>query len=482
MERQEANVKKALLSSLMKCPHKKLDETIPVFAEAMHDDPLFTGKACYALTLNEFNQIRDLEEAGISFLLTSKYPDHREAGRILFQKLEPFRAFRVSAFIRKSLKSNRQVQGSITDYLRGIESNDKRFKGAIKVAGSKLHKMYEFYHIKPCDAAQKILFDNVTPEGDVDILEVLKNTTDPNEQAEIIITNKIPYRQATSVIKEITPTIWIALIDVMTIPEIVNSRAIIEKSGILEDSRIRELYESKLSMAGTSKKVSASTLGERKSTKGSDDRLTQIIKNAEQKKIDSGRRITCDTDIFIDVSGSMAPAIELAKRVCPYVASLCDANLRVFAFNEIAFEIKTSKERSIEDFRAAFSLLRANGDTSLGSALRKSVSVGNRPEQVIYITDQHENRAPMTVDVFTREADDMRFIFLNIAGNFGVSHKVAQSLNAYGADVSEFEFKSRLDTPGFYADMDNFSTLLTKGGYISLVEKIMSLELPKRSK
>jgi len=49
-----------------------------------------------------------------------------------------------------------------------------------------------------------------------------------------------------------------------------------------------------------------------------------------------------------------------------------------------------------------------------------------------------------------------------------------------GADVSEFEFTARLDTPGWFSSMDNFVTLLTKGGYIELVSRIMELELPTR--
>jgi len=478
MENTELSIKKDILRTLMKCPHGNLDETIPTFNKSMLQDPLFTGKVCYALTLDEFNNIRDLSEAGIAFLLTSKYPQHREAGRVMFQTLEPYRAYRVSTFVHKSLKSNRQVQGSVTDYLKILESNKNRFNGAVKVAASKLHKMYEFYHVKPGSLAQEVLFDHKTPEGEEDIIEILKKTEDPNDQAAIIVTNRIPYKQATSVIKKITPAVLVAFIEVMTIPEIVNSRAMIESSGVLNDSRIREIYEKKLALAGTNKRVVTSTLGERKSTKGSDERLNKIIKEAEQKKIDNSIKITADTDIYVDCSGSMQPAIELAKIICPQVAALCSGNLRVFGFNEVAWDIYKGKG-TIEQFRTAFMLVRASSNTSLGSALLKSYDK-TPPEQVIYITDQGENRSPYVVDVYKNYKHNTKFIFLNVSGNQGIRHHLAEQLDTLGADVLEFEFKTTINTPGFYSDLDNFTTLLTKGGYTELVTKIMNLELPTR--
>ena len=477
MDKVELSAKKELVKSLMRCPHRKLDETISTFQSVLDKDPLFAGKCFYALTFDEFNKIRDLEDSAIAFLLTSPHSEHRDAGRILFQRLEPFRAYRVSKFMKESLKRNRQSNGAVKDYLKTIESNTKRLDGAVKVAASKLHYMYEMYHYPASDRAKNLIFDRKAPEGEVDILEVLRNTNSPEEQAEIIVANKIPYKQATSVIKSLTPAVWVALIEVMSVPEAVNMRAAVEKSGILTDSSIRKLYETKIASAATSKKVASTTLGERKSTKGKDESINKIMKEAEQKKIDTGLKITADTAIFIDCSGSMGIAIEMAKAVCPHIASLCDARLAVYCFNDSAWNVKYTTG-TIEDFRKAFNLIRANGGTSLGAPLKKCLVDGFTPEQLIFITDQGENQHPMLADVIkeTKLQNDLRAVFINTADN----HMVAEQLERLGVDVTEFEFRSNLQTPGWYADMDNFSTLLTKGGYTDIVEKILTLELPTR--
>jgi len=476
MEKQELSAKKELLKSLMKCPHRKLEETVPVFRTALDKDPLFSGKCFYALTLEEFNTIRDLEESGISFLLTSPYPEHREAGRVLFQGLEPYRAYRVSTFIRSHLHPNRQVKGAIVDYLRTIEKNQKRFDGASKVAGNKLHKMYEFYHVKPGTRAQEVLFDRQTPENEVDILEVLRSTEDPAEQAELIVINKIPYRQATSVVKNITPAVWVALIEVMSVSEAVNARASVEASGILNDPAVRNIYENKLALAASDKNVAVSTLGERKSVKGKDERLNKIIKDAEQTKIDTTIGITDSVLLAVDVSGSMHNAIELAKRIGPYLASVCKGDLELVCFNDSAVMVDFGKG-TLEDFRRGFALIKADGSTSLGVALKHSVRNNFIPDVMIFITDQGENRAPLLVDEYKKTGSGIRFIFINIGNN----NQVAAQLENIGADVSEFSFTADIDSRGWYVDMNNFASLLSKGGYADTVQRIMDLKLPKRN-
>ena len=478
MEKKELSAKKELLKGLMKCPHRKLEETIPVFQEALGKDPMFAGKCFYAMTLDEFNKIRDIEESSIAFLLTSPHAEHREAGRVVFQTLEPFRAFRVSSFIRKSLQPNRQVKGAIVDYLKAIETNTRRFDGASKVAGTKLHKMYEFYHVKPGKRAQEVLFDRKTPEGEVDILEVLKNTEDSNVQAQIIIDNKIPYRQATSVIKDLTLAVWVALIEVMTVSEAVNSRAAVENSGILNDPAIRSLYEAKLKKAVADKKVSAATLGERKSVKGKDESLNEIIKSVEQAKADTEVGITDNVLLAVDTSGSMQSAIELAKKVGPYLARICKGQLEIICFNDSAFMVEYGKG-TISDFQKGFSLIRASGQTSLGSALKKSIANKFIPDIMILITDQGENYNPLLSEVYKdiKNKGDVRFIFINVGG---MTHSVAESLEKLGADVSEFDFDATLEQKGWQYAMDNFVPLLTKGSYSDFVQKIMDLKLPKR--
>jgi hypothetical protein len=474
MATTELSAKKELLRALLRCPHRKLEDTVPVFRTALEQDPLFAGKCYYALTLGEFNQIRDLAESGIAFLLTSPHSIHRDAGRTCLQGLEPYRAYRVAKFIRNHLKTNRQVKGAVEDYLYTREIDRPRFDGAVRVARKALHYMYDTYHIKPGQRAQTIIFDKETPEGEADAIEMLLSASTPEEQAQLIVEYNIPYRQATSAIKSMTPAIIVALIEVMTPAEALNSRASIEASGILGDAKIRKLYEDKLKQTATDKRVATSTITERKSAKGKDEKLDKILSTARQTKIDKGARITDNTVIAVDCSGSMDVAIEIARRTCPFIASLCDAELKVICFNDTAWPLDYAGT-TFEDFRKAFTLIRANGSTSLGSALKLALRQGFRPELAVYITDQEENRQPTLADVF-RENNDVRFVFINV----GDVHNVAKQLENAGAEVLEYDLDVDTKKSGWYSALDNLTPLLTKGGYTQLVERIMALELPIR--
>lgn len=471
----ELSAKKELLRSLMKCPHRKLEDTIPLFSNALNRDPFFAGKCFYGLTLEELNRIRDLAESAIAFLLTSPHSIHREAGRVCFQGLEPYRAFRVAEFIRLQLKPNRQVRGAVGGYLRTLEMDRKRFDGAVKVARHSLHKMYEHYHVHPSARAQAIIFERCVPEGEIDPVKLLREAETAEDQAKVIIDHRIPYRQATSVLKGITPAVWVALIEVMSPAEAMNTRAAIERSGILHDPDIRRLYEAKLRKVTGDKRAATSTITERKSVKGRDERLDRILSQARQEKIDRGARITVDTMIAVDCSGSMEMAIEAAKKICPHIASLCDATLKIYCFNEAAWPLEYGKG-SFEDFQQAFSLIRADGMTSLGSALKQAIDGGFTPEQAIYITDQEENRRPQLVDVFRSSGQEIRFVFVNVG-----QHGVAGDLEGAGAEVTEYDVDVSVSDVGWYAALDNITPLLTKGGYSQLVEQIMALELPRRT-
>ncbi len=477
---QELNTKKAILRSLLTCPHGKLAETVPVFGEAMQRDPLFTGKALYALTLEEFNRIRDLEEAGIAFLLTSPHDVHREAGRVTFQTLEPYRAGRVALFVHRHLKANRQVRGAVDDYLKTLSWNRKRFDGAARLARRELHQMYELYHLKPSERAQRVLFDGKVPEGEVDVSRLLREAPTAEAQARLIVEHRVPYTLATSALKSMAPAVWVALIEVMTPAEALNLRAAVEKSGILIDPEIRELYEAKLAQVKYTERAQVSTMTERKSAQGRDERLTKIVGEARQAKIDQSAKITLDTLICVDCSGSMESAIELAQRLCPHVAALCDETLRVYCFNDTAWLLE-AKGTSFEDYQRAFALIRANGYTSLGAPLEMSLKRGFCPEMVIYITDQGENRHPSVVNLYRdQEAlKSTRFVFVNVGQ---VSHAVALTMETGGADVVEFDAQVPANEKGWFAVLDNLTPLLTKGGYRELVERIMALELPRRGK
>lgn len=482
MDRQERSARRLLLQSLLSCPHRKLEEATPVFQEALQRDPLFTGKACYALTMPEYNRIRDLEEVAIATLLTSPFAEHREAGRVLFQKLEPYRAGRCAFYIRNSLKKeNRQVKGAVEEYLRALEADPKRFDGAVLRARKTLHKLYEFFHIKPAPRAQAILFDDEPPEDSALYwVKALARASDPAEQAQLIVKHKIPLTVATAVMKALTPAVVAALIEVMSPQEAINSRNWLEKGGWLQDERLKQLYLAKLEQATKDERASVAAIKERKSAKGRDAEVEAKLATVAEKKVKTGARITRDTLLCVDISSSMAPAIEVAKRLGSMIAPLCDAALMVICFREHAFPLEVKGEKTLADWEEAFKMVRADGCTSLGAALEAAWKKGFIPEQAIYLTDQQENTGPFLCDVYQRmiqQGHDLAFVFVTVCSR---SRQVSDALEQLGARVQVFDFCEDMSRPGWWVPLDQVVPLLAGEGPVSIVDRIMALELPRR--
>lgn len=505
MVTEARSVRALLWQQLFRCPHRKLEEAKPTFEEILERDPLFAGHAFHALAIStgdvklesllpiyrkalkghypprqKFNAIRDLGELGCAHLLSSPHREHREAGRCDFQVLEPYRAGKVAFYIRGHLKVNRQVQGAVTDYLRALEANDRRFDGAVLRARETLHHLYEFFHVKPSPRAQAMLFDNEPPPGSLPwLLKELTRAEEPGAQARLIAEHKIPYTVATAVIKHLTPAVVVALIEAMSPVEAVNARGWLERGGWLKDERIKQFYLEKVAQTAQDHRASVTTMKERASAKGRDEAVEAAIQEARDRKIREGARIKRDTLLAVDVSGSMQAAIEVAKRLGALIAPLCDAELKVICFREYATPLET-KGQTLQAWEEAFRLIKADGRTSLGCALEKALSEGFYPQQVIYVTDQGENTPPQLAQVYQRlqgQGQDPIFVFLNVrSGHEGVS----QHLEEAGARVAVFHLDEDMSQPGWYVSLEQLIPVLTGEGPIHLVDRILALELPCR--
>ncbi len=89
--------------------------------------------------------------------------------------------------------------------------------------------------MKPSERAQRILFDADPPrDSRLFALRQLAKATSPAEQAQAIIDNAIPYRVAATVVRQMTPTVLLALIDRMSPQELINNVASLSKRGAME--------------------------------------------------------------------------------------------------------------------------------------------------------------------------------------------------------------------------------------------------------
>src|SRR5581483_9803876 len=85
----------------------------------------------------------------------------------------------------------------IVHYLRTRENNLRQFDGAALRARNDLKHLYASLRIKPCSRAQAILFDELPPaDSPLHALKLLAKADSAEEQARVIVENKIPYTTA----------------------------------------------------------------------------------------------------------------------------------------------------------------------------------------------------------------------------------------------------------------------------------------------
>src|SRR5690242_20295123 len=89
----ERDVRVQILNSFLTTPHRKVAELTPLHHEALARDPLFYGHL--APWYGETGEVRDHKVLFAAHLLTSAYPEFRDAGWVLLQVMAPHEVARV---------------------------------------------------------------------------------------------------------------------------------------------------------------------------------------------------------------------------------------------------------------------------------------------------------------------------------------------------------------------------------------------------
>lgn len=466
-----------ILNSLLTTPHRDLNKIYNEHKSIVDSDPLFYKQL--AAWYFDNGEIRDSKEAFISTLCINEDEDLRNVGLALLRQLPPYQVRRVVDFV-KSKKKNipRSVVTEVTRYLRDREENQSWFDSSVLQAKKHIKRLYSFLHISPSDYAQAVLFDNEIPEDSVlyQVKNLVKAQT-PVEQAEIILRYKIPYRIASSVIKDMTPTVLFALIDVMTSQELLNNLGSLNKRGVMKHPDLKKVIEEKLEKAKDDKKVaSLKNLKVVESANLSED-LNAKVMNIADNQVKSKGRITKPTAIFVDKSFSMSEGIEVGKQMAALISSVMDAPLYCYAFDVMPYEIN-SKGKSLDQWTKAFSGIKARGGTnpSVPFVLMQSKKI--KVEQIILITDEGENVAGWYLkglskyEQFTNQSVNT---FILRCGNKRYRHEViTNSLKKNDKEVDTYDFD------GDYYSLPGLITYLTRPSKLELLMEIMSYPIPKR--
>jgi hypothetical protein len=218
----------------------------------------------------------------------------------------------------------RSMRTEIERYLRERESSPDGFDRAAMIARKSLKRLYAGLHIQPSPRAQAVLFSGTPPAGSLaDAVKQIRSAATPAEQARMIAQYRLPYRVAVSVIREISPTVLAALIDVMTPQEVINNLASLKKRGAMDNPDIKGLIEAKLEAAKTDKRVSAYKAKVAAEAADAAGDLARALDDITETQIRATGSISRPTALLIDKSGSMEIAIEVGRQLGAMISAIC---------------------------------------------------------------------------------------------------------------------------------------------------------------
>jgi hypothetical protein len=392
------------------------------------------------------------------------------------------------------------MKTEIIRYLREREENPEWFDGSVLQARSTLKRLYASLRIEPSRRAQAILFeDDPPPDSRLYALKRIRQARTPADQARAIVKHRIPYRVAVSVIKAMTPSVLVALIDQMSPQEVINNLRSLQRHGVFDSPEVKSLVEAKLASAQTAERVSAYKAKVAAEVAGVSADVVEQLDAVTEAQVKARGAITRPTALLIDKSGSMHEAIEVGKRLAAMIAGICEAELYVYAFDTLAYPIGVGEpgksgfmakishavgrrppadepeEGSLAWWERAFTGIKAGGGTSCGVAIELMRRQGQLVEQFVMVTDEQENSSPRLINAFnqySRELEVVPHLVLVKTGraDSSLEHACQQAGIAYDA----YDFR------GDYYALPNLLPMLSRPSRLDLLLDIMATPLPQR--
>jgi hypothetical protein len=509
---REQDLRLELLNSLLTTPHRQLAQIWPLHQEMVAKDPRFYVRlgAWYA----DHGDVRDHKEMFVITLILSDFEGHRDVGLAMLRSLPPYEVVRVLDFIhgRKTTKKvrararvpskgrkrvvkaaepaptesvvedfglfrnpPRALKTEITRYLHEREADEEWFDGSVLVARKAIKRLYALLHVKPGERAQQILFDENPPaDSRLAALKHFAWAKTPVDQARMIIEHRIPYRVASTVVEQMTPTVLLALVDVMSPQELINNLAALKRRGAMNNADLKSLIEQKLDAAKTGARVSAFKAEEAMKAADLSPDVRKKLEQVADTQVKAKGRIARPTALFIDKSGSMELAIELGKRLGALISAICEKELYVYAFDTMAYPIERAGQ-DLASWEKALKGITAGGGTSCGVPLDFMARKRQYAEQIIVVTDEGENTAPLFVDALKKYRQaltaDPNVCFVRTPG---AGTQLEEQCRQAGIACDAFQF-----TGDYYA-LPNLVPLLSRPSKLELLVEIMDYPLPRR--
>jgi hypothetical protein len=483
MKTREHDARLDILNTLLTTPHRKLETIWPVHEELSGKDPRFYVHL--AAWYFDKGEVRDHKEAFVVALALSGFPGHRDVGLALLRQLPPYQVARVVDFIsgRKRAGADiglfrslpRSLKTEVKHYLREREASPEWFDSTALAARKALKRLYALLHIRPAERAQQILFDRRPPaDSRLAALRALSSAATPELQAQAIVEHRIPYRVAASLLRAFTPEVVRALVETMSPQELINSLGALKKRGALEDSAVAALVEEKLAAARGDDRVSAYKAEIAADAAGVSGELAGRLREVTAARLQARGKVSRSTALLLDRSGSMTVALEVGKRLGEMISSVCTAELYCYVFDTAAQQI-CPEGRTLAHWESALAGIAPGGGTSIGIAVEALRRAGERVEQLVLVTDEGENTAPLFRDAYEAYARELNVRPAIVIIRVGQAvDLIEQACKQRGIEVRVFRFE------GDYYALPNVLPLLGQPSQMELLMEILDYPLPAR--
>ncbi len=474
MTQTERDLRLDILNSLLTTPHRQLQQVAELHTTLLGLDPLFYGHL--AVWYLQEGDVRDHKEVFLGNLLTSELAEHREAGFMLLQDLPPYQVSRVVDFMKQLRgKLPRSARTAVRRYLRRRESDPVFFDRAALRGRKALKHLYASLHIKPSPRADAILFKEDPPTDSLAHgVKLLAQAETSLQQAELIVTHRIPYPIAVGALRQITPTVLVALIQAMSPQEVINSLKSLKARGAMDHSEVKQLIEQKLTEGAQSDRVSAFKALKAAEVAGVQVTLGAQLEQVVNQQISKRGQITRSTALLVDKSASMTQAIEVGKQIAALISGITIAPLHVYAFDSIAYPVK-AEGAQLTDWEKAFRLIRAGNATSLGAPVQMLLKRRQSVEQIIVVTDEGENTAPYFVPTLQEYTQQLgvqpQILIVKVAH---ASTLIEERLRRELIPFETFTFR------GDYYSLPNLVPMLSRPSRLELLMEILEQPLPTR--
>lgn len=475
MNNTERDLRLEMLNSLLTTPHRQLEQVAEIHKLIVELDPIFYGHL--AVWYQRHGDVRDHKEVFVAYLLTSDLTEHRDAGFMMLQEFPPYQVARVVDFMKQHRnKLPRSARTAVQRYLKVRENNPPLFDRAALRGRKAMKHLYASLHIKPGERANAILFRDQPPVGSLaDVLKQLAKATSAAEQARLIVEFNLPYTIAIGAIKQLTPTVLVALINSMTPQEVINNLKSLKARGAMDHPEVKALIDAKLGEAAKSTRVAAFKAQIAADAADLDADTVARLEKVTNEQVKRRGVIARPTALLVDKSGSMENAIELGKRLAALISGITQADLFVYAFDTIPYPV-TAQGKELTDWERAFQHIQAGGGTSIGCALEAMRKKRQIVDQIIIVTDEGENAAPYFGEVYKTYCRELAVMPNVVIVRVGSHYDwLERQLKQQQSPVETFTFA------GDYYSLPNLVPLLTRPSRLDLLMEILDLPLPART-